>query len=114
MKVIVVKPNQNPTVKEIDGSLESMQAVVDGWIQHIMPWADDVALICNEEGKLRGLPLSRFVITDDGQIIDYIAGTFFLCYAPPESESFESLPDELIKKYMNKFQIKGDYNEKLF
>ena len=114
MKVVVVEPEKNPVVKEINGSLDSMQNVVGGWIQHIMPWADDVALICNEEGKLRGLPLNRFVITDLGQIIDYIAGTFFICYAPADSENFESLPEELVKKYYEKFKMKGEINEKLF
>ena len=106
MKVVVVEPEKNPVVKEINGSLDSMQNVVGGWIQAIYPWRDNVALVCNEEGKMLNLPLNRFVITDDGQIIDFVAGTFFLCYAPADSDNFESLPEDLIEKYMHKFQIK--------
>lgn len=108
MKVLVVRPDENPVVEEISGTLEEMQNIVGGWIQHIMPWADDVAIVCNEEGKMINLPLNRFVITDEGKLIDYIAGTFFICYAPPEAESFQGLPDELIEKYSKRFQFKGD------
>ena len=106
MKVLVVRPNENPTVEEIGENLESMQAVVDGYIQAIYPWRDNVAVVCNEGGKITGLPLNRFIITEDGRIVDYIAGTFFICNAPPESESFESLPDDLIKKYAYIFSKK--------
>ena len=71
-----------------------------------MPWDDDVAIICNEEGKVNGMPLNRIIKDENGQTIDIIAGTFFLCYAPIESENFLSLPDDLIKKYREKFEIK--------
>ena len=30
-----------------------------------MPYDDDVAIICNEEGKMRGLPLNRAVYVQD-------------------------------------------------
>ena len=33
-----------------------MQEVVGGDIEEYMPYDDDVAIICNEEGKMRGLP----------------------------------------------------------
>ena len=105
MKILVVRPNKNPIVKEIGENLESMQAVVDGYIQVIYPWDDNVAVICNEKGKLRGLPWNRFIAVD-GQIIYRIAGTFFLCLAPPESENFQDLPDDLIEKYSKQFELK--------
>lgn len=98
MRVLVIKPDCEPVVEEIGEGLEAMQSVVGGYIQSIYPWNDGVAVVCNEEGKICGLPLNRFIIAN-GQIIDYIAGDFFLCYAPPESDSFKSLPDDLIKKY---------------
>lgn len=105
MKVLVVRPNQNPIVEEIGEGLESMQSVVGGYIQAIYPWNDNVAVVCNEEGKLTGLPLNRFIAVD-GQIIDCIAGTFFLCFAPPESETFQDLPDDLLEKYSQLFELK--------
>ena len=105
MKALVIRPLQNPVVEEIGESLEDLQAVVGGYIQEIMPWDDDVALVCNEEGKINGLPLNRRIKSDEGQTLDIIAGTFFLCYSPMESENFLSLPEPLIEKYTRLFTI---------
>ena len=69
-----------------------------------MPFEDEVALICNDEGKLLGMPPSRAIRSDDGQVVDVIAGPFFIAYAPIESENFLSMPDELREKYLEKFR----------
>ena len=45
---------------------EILQAAVGGDIQAVYPYEDPVALICNEEGKLLGLPLNRALFDDDG------------------------------------------------
>lgn len=47
LRVLVVEPGQPPAVQEIDGSLESMQRLVGGYIQAVYPFDDPVALICN-------------------------------------------------------------------
>ena len=47
MRILVVEPKCRPKVKEIDGSLKSMQDVVGGWIQAIYPFFEPVALVCN-------------------------------------------------------------------
>ena len=107
MKVIIVKPFTNPFVKEIKGDLESMQAVVGGYIQAIYPFDDEVALVCNEEGKINGLMPNRYLLNRNNGICDYICGDFFLCYAPCDSENFESMPDNLIDKHIAKFSAKG-------
>ena len=107
MKVIIVKPFTQPYIKEIKGDLESMQAVVGGYIQAIYPFDDEVALVCNEEGKINGLMPNRFLLNRHNGICDYICGDFFLCYAPCDSENFESMPDNLIDKYIAKFSAKG-------
>ena len=102
IKVLLVEPEKYPKEIEIDDSLEAMQEVVGGDIEEYMPFDDDVAIICNEEGKVRGLPLNRAVYVQDNdkkEMVDIICGKFFICYAPPESESFQSLPDDMIKKY---------------
>ena len=107
MKVIIVKPFTQPYITEIKGDLESMQAVVGGYIQAIYPFDDEVALVCNEEGKINGLMPNRFLLNRNNGICDYICGDFFLCYAPCDSENFESMPDNLIDKYIVKFSAKG-------
>ena len=33
-----------------------------------------------------------------------ICGSFFICYAPIDSEEFGSLPENMKKKYMEKFK----------
>ena len=103
IKVLVVEPMKKPYVKEIGESLESMQEVVGGYIEEVMPFDDEVALVCNEEGKLNGLPLNRAIYDSDNKMIDIIVGTFFVCNAPFESEKFLSLTDEQEKKFSEKF-----------
>jgi len=108
MKVIIVKPFTNPYTKEIKGDLKSMQRIVGGYIEAVYPFDDpDVALVCNEEGKLEGLTPNRFLLNRNNGVCDFICGDFFLCYAPADSENFESMPDNLIQKYIEKFSAKG-------
>lgn len=54
-KVIVVRVGQKPVVETIDGSLESMQKLVGGYIERVNV-GNGMALYCNEEGLLIGLP----------------------------------------------------------
>ena len=105
MRVILCKSDERATVIEIEDSLESMQNVVGGLIEEYMPWEDEVAIICNEEGKMNGLPLNRGIKDEDGHLQDIIAGDFFICYAPIESERFLSMPPELEEKYLEKFKL---------
>ena len=104
MRVIIVEPYKEPYEKEINGKLKTLQGFVGGLIQVLYPFEDEhIALICNDEGKLLGLPLNRALRNSRGEIYDIISGTFLICSAPPDSESFESLSDEQIRKYMKEF-----------
>ena len=105
MRVIVVEPKKKPIVQDIDVGLESMQKIVGGSIEAVYPFADPVALICNEEGKLLNLPLNRALRDNEGNVYDIISGTFFLCAAPPDSEHFETLTDQQVKTYMERFAM---------
>lgn len=208
ISIILVEPNKYPRVVEIEDSLEAMQSLVGGNIEEYMPYEDEVAIICNEKGKMIGMPLNRaiysepetvemsygelknhfrqaekdrnhavgyVVFTEDSfdkpyteeqrtyvissnnkafiegmggysiygssldgtdnlvrleaymadehggkdgwkiekcyvkdesnrKMLDIIAGKFFICYAPFESEKFLSMPKELENKYMEKFK----------
>lgn len=101
INVLIWEPLTAPYMKEIDSSLESLQVTVGGLIQAIYPFEDQVALVCNEEGKLEGLMLNRAVYGDEGQMLDIIAGTFFICGLT--EDSFGSLTPELAEKYSNLF-----------
>ena len=105
MKVLFIQPLKAPKTVEIDGSLESMQKLVGGYIETIYPFEDsEICLVCNEEGKLEGLPLNRALYDTEGEIYDVIAGSFFICSAPSDSESFESIEDEKLPFLMKRFE----------
>lgn len=208
ISVILVEPGKYPKLIEIEDSLEAMQSLVGGDIEEYMPYEDEVAIICNEEGKMNGMPLNRaiysepetvemsygelknhfrqaekdrnhavgyVVFTEDSfdkpyteeqrtyvissnnkafiegmggysiygssldgtdkcvrleaymadehggkdgwkiekcyvkdesnrEMLDIIAGKFFICYAPFESEKFLSMPKDLARKYEDKFK----------
>ena len=105
MKVVLVEPGKLARVAEIGSDLESMQAAVGGYIEATYPYAEEVAIICNEEGKITGLPLNRAIYVNgrDGQeMIDIIAGSFFICDC--STEEFRSLSEEQLKRYTEKFK----------
>ena len=105
MKILVVEPLTAPYEKEIAGGLESMQAVIGGYIQAIYPFEDEeLALICNEEGKLLGLPLNRALVDGDGRVYDVVVGPFFLCRASADSEDFEGLTEEQVEFGRERFR----------
>lgn len=101
MRILVVEAGRLPAVREIDGSLESMQKIVGGLIQAVYPFEEPVALICNDEGKINGLPMNRRI----REIDDIIHGTFLICAAPTDSEHFASLSDEQIKRCAERFHF---------
>ena len=105
MQVVVIAPKKKPMVRDIGSDLESMQKIVGGSIEAVYPFADSVALICNEEGKLLNLSLNRALRDDAGNVYDIISGTFFLCAAPPDSDRFAGLTDQQIKTYMERFDM---------
>lgn len=96
IRVLVVEPMKPCEVREISG-LAAMQAIVGGPIQAIYPFRDEVALVCNEEGKNLNLPYNRPLTDDRGLPYDMICGTFFL--AGMGSEDFISLTNEQIQRY---------------
>ena len=64
ISVLLVEPNKYPKMIEIDDTLEAMQAVVGGDIEEYMPFEDEVAIVCHEEGKLIGLPPNRAIYAE--------------------------------------------------
>ena len=99
MRILLIEPNRSPRPSSIDDTLEAMQHIVGGPIQAVYLFDEPVALVCNEEAKLTGLPPNRALRDKDGNLYDIICGTFFLCAAPPDSEHFEGLTDEQIARY---------------
>lgn len=110
LSVLLVEPGKCPKVIEIEDTLEAMQNIVGGDIEVYEPFDDEIAIVCNEEGKVKGLPLNRAIYSDRGELVDIIAGTFFVCYAPVDSEGFLNLPKELAEKYEEYFKEPESFN----
>ena len=95
INVLNVAPGKTPEPASIANTLHAMQELVGGYIE-IGP-LDDVCLVCNEEGKLMGMEGNRRIGSD------IIAGPFFLCSAPSDSDHFESLTEEQLEQYTKRF-----------
>ena len=92
MKILIVEPRQTPRRADIPHTLQDMQHTVGGYIEIIRPFEDPVALVCDEEGKLKGYEPNRAIAGKD-----IIVGTFFL--AGVAGEDLTDLPDELAESY---------------
>ena len=77
MNVLMVEPGKAPYETQIGDDLQSMQALVGGYLEAVYPFEQPVALVCCESGKLDGLTLNRALRDSDGDIYDIVAGNFF-------------------------------------
>ena len=101
MNVLVVEPGYLPYEMEIDDGvdhLKQMQAIVGGLIEPIYPYHEEVAIVCNEEGLINGLPFNRSVPGGYGGVF----GTFFICGLG--EEDFCSLPPNLMERFKKEFR----------
>ena len=102
MNVLMVEPGKAPDETQIGSDLQSMQALVGGYIQAVYPFEQPVALVCNEYGKRDGLPFNRALRDSDGDIYDIVAGNFFIV-GLGESD-FTDLPHELAERFAEQFR----------
>ena len=89
MRVLIKRPDEQfGHVCNISNRLENLQRTVGGYIEtHTIATSADgkpIILVCNEEGKLKGLE-HNFYLWDDE-----IVGTVFLCSA--EGDELSDLP----------------------
>ncbi len=68
ISVLLVRPGQYPKMVDMETSLEAMQRMVGGDIEEYMPFSDEVAIICNEDGKVEGLPLNRAIYNEPVEV----------------------------------------------
>ena len=99
IRVLVLKPNEEPHQAKVLHTLKDMQNVVGGLIEYV-ELEPNVDLICNEEGKLLNLELNRLVGND------VIAGIFFI--AGQHNGNTISLSRKQIKKYRKIFSLDKD------
>jgi len=100
VRVVFFAVGKEPEVKEIQGNLESMQALVGGWIQ-MVPIGPGLDLVCDEEGKFNGAAPNRYV----PELRDVIAGPFFVSAHDGNGET-RDLDDSEVKWCMEKTRWK--------
>jgi len=77
-----------------------MQSAVDGRIEAIYPFEEEIAIVCNDEAKLRMLEPNRVLVNSKiEKVVDIIQGDFFLCGLG--EEDFADFPEELEEKYLH-------------
>lgn len=103
MRVIIKEPGEPiGHFAEIDNTLEAMQEIVGGHIETITFQGftfSGLVIVCNEEGKLRGLP-ENFKLPNDT-----VVGTVIVCGT--DDDEFTDVPIgmfgwwEILKRYGN-------------
>ena len=100
--VVMVEPGKRAVPCQLGTTLEDMQKAVHGYIEVFHPVSEPVCYVCNEEGKINGMDPNRAVYDDNGHMIDFICGPFFIC--GERGDEFVSLTEEevarLTKKYL--------------
>lgn len=103
IRVVIVEPGKYAREAEIGTELSELQEVCEGWIQTYYPFEEMVCIVCNDEGKINGMPLNRGIKDNEtGELIDIIAGPFFICDC--SGENFASLSQEQVERYMEMFR----------
>lgn len=100
--VVIVEPQKEARISKIENTLKAKQEVVGGYVEAVYPYEDNAAIICNEYGKITGLPLNRALKDEDGNVYDIIAGTFLV--AGLTEDGFGSLTNEQANLYLNRFK----------
>ncbi len=98
MNVLVVEPGFFPYEKEING-LSDMKGIVGGALEAIYPFKDDIALVCNPEGRNLNMEFNRSI---PERSYGGVFGTFFVCGLG--EESFISLTPEQVRIYTERFK----------
>ena len=92
---------KNKGLFEIDNTLEALQEFVGGYIE-VLYIGNDLCLVCNEEGKLKGLEATAAFVDDKDEVKDIIVGDCFIVRDNGEGD-FEGIREgdvEHIKKFV--------------
>ena len=95
MRVMFYPVGRPPEVREIDGSLKSMQGLVCGYIEVLdHERFEGLVYVFDEDGKIDRRTANRVIYGGN----DYIAGDFFICRA--DGPDMVSLTEEDIEKLL--------------
>ena len=83
IRVVLKRPDSKPYVTYISNSLKNLQNTVDGYIEAVTV-SEDVVILCNEEGRLKGLDFNCTVAG-----VGFVGTIIFVGY---KGEEFTDLP----------------------
>ena len=103
IKVLMKRPDSGWYVTNVSNTLRNLQNLVGGYIETVTFCVEiperKCAIICNEEGKLLGLPYNCTIFGED------FVGTILI--AGVDGEEFANLPDNLAKILKVKLEAGG-------
>ena len=102
IRVVYVENDKCARVIELGTELEEMQKAVDGDIEGIFPFREEVCLVCNSMGKRLCKP-NRVLRDSVGQPHLVICGSFFICDS--SGTHFDSLTEAQIQRYLKMFDF---------
>ena len=100
IEILTMRVGREPVAYPICNRLISMQDVVSGNLESVT-LEPNVCLMCNEEGKIKGLKPNRHL----PEINDTIHGSFFITRIDPETGESIDLTEADVKKYTEKFSL---------
>lgn len=82
---------------EVDNTLDAEQRYVNYDEPHglitVLSITDEIDVIANDEGKLKNLPINRFLISDDGVVLDMLVGNI-MCVRHNSEGKFTSIKED--------------------
>ena len=64
MRIVLCEPGKQAQITYIQLGLESFQEVVGGYIEPFYAFEEEVCIVCDEEGKINGMPANRAVYVE--------------------------------------------------
>lgn len=102
IKVVVCEAGKLARIEKIENTLKGIRNITgDDNIEPFRPFDDNALILCNECGKINGMPMNR-AVRIAGNIIDIINGDFIICST--EDSEFASLTEEQQDKYLKMFK----------
>lgn len=117
MKALYLKTGEKAMVVDVSNTLREYQMLVDGPIETLTLWWDDLVIICNEEGRYNWVPNRALRDSDlPWEMLNdhYDIHGDFLIVGWDKDDQFTDIPEEMVLKYtelMNEKHHMWNFNE---
>ena len=101
IRIVYCAPDKRAEIRTVRNDYETLHDLVQGYLEAVYPFEEEVCIVCNEEGKLDGLPFNRCLKYDNGIVYDFISGPFFICSC--KGVDFGSLTQKQAEKYKDMY-----------